>query len=281
MSAAPVRVSPRWLALREPADAAARDGHLAGAAAARLPRPGAPAVIHDLGCGTGSMGRWLAPRLPGAQHWILTDRDADLLTLAATGLPAAGAGGAPVTVEIRQADLTTLPAAELAGAGLVTASALLDLFTAAELGRLVGACVGAGCPALLTLSVTGRVALAPADPLDAPLAAAFNEHQRRVAAGGRLLGPDAVVTAVALFTRAGWRVRVRPSPWRLAGARSSLAVAWLDGWVAAARERRPDLAAAAGDYTGRRLAQAAAGELRVTVYHQDLLAWPTDAPAGR
>ena len=42
-------------------------------------RPRRRCVIHDLGCGTGSMGRWLAPRLPGPQHWVLHDRDADLL----------------------------------------------------------------------------------------------------------------------------------------------------------------------------------------------------------
>ena len=29
-----------------------------------------PLVIHDLGGGSGAMGRWLAPRLPGPQHWV-------------------------------------------------------------------------------------------------------------------------------------------------------------------------------------------------------------------
>ena len=44
-------------------------------------------VIHDLGCGTGAMGRWLAPLLPGPQHWVLHDRDADLLEVAAADVP--------------------------------------------------------------------------------------------------------------------------------------------------------------------------------------------------
>ena len=43
-------------------------------------------MIHDLGSGTGSMSRWLAPRLPGPQHWVLHDRDADLLARAAAGM---------------------------------------------------------------------------------------------------------------------------------------------------------------------------------------------------
>ena len=78
MSAVGVRVSPEWLALREPADAAARSAELAGRLARHLPAAG-PLVIHDLGGGSGAMGRWLAPRLPGPQHWVLHDRDVDLL----------------------------------------------------------------------------------------------------------------------------------------------------------------------------------------------------------
>ena len=93
MSAAAVRVSPEWLVLREPADAAARSGELAE----RLARHLAPAgrlVIHDLGGGSGAMGRWLAPRLPGPQHWVVHDRDADLLELAVAGAPGPAADGA-------------------------------------------------------------------------------------------------------------------------------------------------------------------------------------------
>ncbi len=59
-------------------------------------------MIHDLGCGTGAMGRWLAPLLPGPQHWVLHDRDADLLEVAAADAPGPAADGAPVTVEARR-----------------------------------------------------------------------------------------------------------------------------------------------------------------------------------
>ena len=55
-------------------------------------------MVHDLGCGTGAMGRWLAPLLPGPQHWVLHDRDADLLALAAADAPGPAADGAAVTV---------------------------------------------------------------------------------------------------------------------------------------------------------------------------------------
>ena len=86
-------------------------------------------MIHDLGGGSGAMGRWLAPRLPGPQHWVVHDRDADLLELAVADCPA----GAAVTVEARRSDITRLAPGDLAGASLVVASALLDLLTADEL----------------------------------------------------------------------------------------------------------------------------------------------------
>ena len=248
-----VRVSPQWLVLREPADAAARSADLAERLERDLPVAGR-LVIHDLGGGSGAMGRWLAPRLRGPQHWVVHDRDADLLALAA------------VAFEARRSDITRLTPGDLAGADLVTTSALLDMLTADELARMIGACTG--IPMLLALTVVGRVALTPADPLDARIAAAFNDHQRR---GGRL-GPDAVAAAVDMVRDA--EVVVRPSPWRLDAPHAELTAEWLRGWVAAACEQEPALAAEAGAYRDRRLAQAAAGELAVTVDHADLLVLP-------
>ena len=101
---------------------------------------------------------------------------------------------------------------------------------------MLGAC--AGLPMLLALTVVGRVTLAPADPLDARIGAAFNAHQRR---GGRL-GPDAISAVPGAI--------VRPSPWHLDAAHADLAAAWLDGWVAAAREQEPALDADGPTGTG-------------------------------
>jgi hypothetical protein len=256
MSAQAVRVSPEWLALREPADAAARSAELAGRLVRHLPV--GELVIHDLGGGSGAMGRWLAPRLPRRQHWVVHDRDSDLLELAVAPEGA--------TVDTRLTDVTRLAPEDLAGADAVVASALLDLLTGDELVRMLRAC--RGLPMLLALTVAGRVALTPADPLDARFEAAFNAHQRR----GGLLGPDAVATAVHALRDV--ECAVRPSPWHLGADRADLTAEWLDGWVAAACEQEPALAAEAGDYRQRRLAQAAAGELAVTVDHADLLVLP-------
>ena len=279
MTARVVRVSPDWLALREPADAAARSRDLADVLA-RRPITGRR-LIHDLGGGTGSMGRWLAPRLPGPQHWVIHDRDADLLWLAAAHPPRRSADGAEVTVETRQSDIIRLDPGELAGAHLVTASALLDMLTAAELAAVVAVCLAPRCPVLLTLSVVGRVNLTPADPLDGPVAATFNDHQRRKTERGRLLGPDAVAAAVGAFGDAGAEVLVRDSPWRLGAARAALAAEWLRGWVGAASVQDAALAAEADDYTRRRLGQLAAGELTITVGHADLLVLPAHSVSKR
>ena len=268
-----VRVSREWLALREPADAAARARDLVDRLRAELPATGRW-VIHDLGCGTGAVGRWLAPLLPGPQHWVLRDRDADLLKIAASALPGPAADGAAVTVEVRQSDITRLEPGGLAGATLITASALLDVLTEKELAGVISACAGAGCPILLTLSVIGRVELTPAEPLDRRVAGAFNADQRRVTGRGRLLGPDAVTWTVEQLGRLDAEVLVRPSPWRLGAGQSDLLVEWLTGWVGAACEQDPGLAAEAGVYMRRRVAQATAGELRVSVHHADLLVSP-------
>ena len=104
MIAERTRVSGAWLDLREPADAAARDPELAEILRQQLPSAGC-LVIHDLGCGTGSMGRWLAPLLPGPQHWVLHDRDEDLLDAAAAEPPGPAADGASVSVETRASDV--------------------------------------------------------------------------------------------------------------------------------------------------------------------------------
>ncbi|MFC7743271.1 hypothetical protein ACFQXA_23365 [Nocardiopsis composta] len=184
----PSGYAPAWLALREPADAEARSADLVAEVRGRLAgRAPGPLLVRDLGSGTGAMARWLAGRLPGPQHWVLYDRDPELLARAAAAAPPRAADGSPVGLEVREADLTALGAPDLAGAGLVTASALLDLLTAEEVAGLAAACTGAGCAALITLSVAGRVELDPADPLDAGLQAAFNAHQRRACGDRRPL----------------------------------------------------------------------------------------------
>jgi trans-aconitate methyltransferase len=270
-------VSAGWLALREPADAAARARDLVDELRRHLPTA-AGMVIHDLGCGTGSMGRWLAPLLPGPQRWVLHDRDADLLEAATADPPGPAADGSAVTLETKQSDINGLGYGELGDATLITASALLDMLTADELSGLADLCADAACPALLTLSVTGRVELTPADALDRRVAAAFNAHQRRTTQRGALLGPDAPEVATMELGRRGAEVVVRSSPWRLGPSDADLIAEWFRGWLGAACEQEPGLTAQTDSYKRRRLTEATAGQLQVVVDHADLLVLPPALP---
>ncbi|GAB1640282.1 class I SAM-dependent methyltransferase [Krasilnikovia sp. MM14-A1259] len=255
--------STAWLTLREPADADARAADLLEALHTALGDRAKP-VIRDLGCGAGSLSRWLGPKLGGPHHWVLEDRDPDLLAYAAAH-PPPGA-----SVETRVGDVTQLTAADLDGTDLVTCSALLDLLTADEVAELARVCAQARCAALFTLSVVGKVSFDPADPRDAAVTEAFNAHQRRTVDGRRLLGPDAPEAAAAAFAAHGAKVTVRPSPWRLGPERATLTEQWLQGWVGAAAEQQPELGLDA--YLDERLAALRAGNLRATVGHADLLA---------
>jgi hypothetical protein len=159
---------------------------------------------------------------------------------------------------------------------LVTAAALLDLLDRGQLGAVVDAVVAHRAAALFSLSVTGQVALDPADGLDLALAEAFDAHQRR---GGRL-GPDAGGEAAGLFRRRGWAVVEVQTPWRLGSQPAALIDAWLVGRVDAAIEWRPDLATAAAGWLQRRRDQRLAGGLSAVVGHLDLLALPPRIPVS-
>ncbi|WP_448004259.1 SAM-dependent methyltransferase [Agromyces bauzanensis] len=267
-----IEVSSDWLALREPEDARARSRRLALATARRL--GSGPIVIHDLGSGTGSMMRWLAPLLPGPQTWVLHDWNADLVEHAAEGVVPLDHERRAVTVRTRTGELAQLGSDDLEDASLVTASALLDVLTAEEVRAVVQSCVDAGCPALFSLSVTGEVRLDPRDPRDDVFQAAFNEHQERRVGGRRLLGPSGVALAHGLFLEAGWNVRSAATFWRLGDHDPRLLEQWFDGWLEAALEQRADLQVEGAGYRALRWSQLRRGALSAVVVHTDLLAWP-------
>ncbi len=255
--------TPDWLALREPADHAARAGDLAADLGTWLRGSGSEdrdVVVRDLGCGTGSMGRWLAPRLAARQQWLLHDRDAELAHRAVTAVPALA------TAVV--GDLADLE--DLTGTDVVVCSALLDLLTAADVERLARRCADARCAALLTLSVTGAVTLDPTDPLDDAVAAAFDAHQRR----DGLLGPDAADVTAAAFAHHGYAVDRTTSPWRLGPDDAGLVEEWLRGRLDAACAQDPALLPHAEPYLARRLEALGAGLLHAEVGHADLLAVP-------
>lgn len=249
-----------WLALREAADARSRSDRLIQAAARDLAVRTAP-VVCDLGAGTGAARRALAPVFPAATGWVLVDHDAALLARAV----------APGTVTLR-ADLAADPARWPAACDLVTATALFDLASAGWLDALAAALAADRRPLLSCLSYDGRIALAPAHPLDAAMIRAFNAHQTTdKGLGGPAAGPGAHGDLARALAARGYRVDEDDTPWRLeAGRDGALIDAILRGWAGAVAGFAGITPAMAADWLGARRAATAA----LAIGHRDLYARP-------
>lgn len=198
-----------WLALRGPADDAARSRDLARAFARTL-KPGA--TIADLGAGTGAMGRWLKPLLPKRCTIVSVDGDAALLARAE----------AP---RLRRSLAGRLPPADA-----YVSTALIDLVSVAWLRKFLKA--ARGKPVMMCLAVDGRHELTPAHTADKAIFAAFAAHQRRWKGLGQALGPHAPEALAKEARRLGWHAISVPSDWDLKPG--ALLDATLNGIVEAA-----------------------------------------------
>jgi SAM-dependent methyltransferase len=273
-----------WLTLREPYDHAARSAELADRFAAAL---GPAPRLLDLGCGTGSNLRYLAPRIPGAQRWLCVDHDPALLEAARValqdwsngqgwpsrgefaGLTLARPGGA-ILVGFAARDLVRGGPPGNGGIAGLSASALLDLTSAAWLDQF--AARWRGTPLLMALSFDGRLLFEPAAEEDEEICRHFIAHQRTDKGFGRALGPDAAAHLAERLAAAGCAVTLEAADWRLGPADEALLQATLTGIVAAAREIAQD--PRLEHWATLRARQLVDRELRLTIGHVDLLALP-------
>lgn len=266
-----------WLALREPADAAARNPELTARLRDWRRRRGALTVL-DLACGMGANFRFLAPLLGGEQRWRLVDHDSALLARGGESIgPWAAERGMNPTLEWRLLDLLRdWERLDLPDVQLVTASALLDLVSAEWLERLARRCRQWRAAVFVVLSYDGTFVWEPALDGDEKMREAVNRHQRTDKGFGPALGPAAADTLAVLLRNLGYEVMLRPSPWRLGPGQRDMQMALLAGWIEAARHVAPGSAGEWGDWADLRRRLIARGALRLSVGHWDAFAWPEE-----
>ncbi|HEV2511318.1 SAM-dependent methyltransferase [Bosea sp. (in: a-proteobacteria)] len=273
--------SPDWLALREPADHAARNPQVLAAVGSTFAGRQSLSII-DLGCGAGSNLRGSYGVLPARQHWTLVDADPRLLSVARRKL-AEWADEAQeqgeelvlrkddktLTVDFRQADLTKDLEWVLGWQpDLVTAAALFDLASVRWLERFVASLVSMRLPLYTVLTYDGRESWEPAHPEDQRMLAAFHHHQHSDKGFGPAAGPEATEALAQAFRKAGTAVTVGESPWQLGVDHVDLV-----------RELAAGIAAAVTE-TGHVSPETIANWLEakrgasVTIGHQDLWARP-------
>jgi len=275
-----------WLNLREPFDHAARSVALARRLAEHLPsrRP----HIVDLGAGTGSLFRFLAPIIGRGQDWTLIDSDPALLD-DAFGRTAAWArrrGYATIAkgrellvfslrglwrlrahkLGLATADMTRLPEADA-----VVCSALLDLVSANWLERLIDSL---HTPFLACMSVDGRDSWLPRHTADAVVTQAFRRDQRRDKGTGPALGTAASSVALRAFAARGFVIASAASDWRVPRSSLRMLRALIEGTADAARNAAPACDASIFAWEAARLRQAMRARLAIRIGHRDILAIP-------
>jgi hypothetical protein len=269
--------SAEWLALREPADHGAVNLSVRQALIQALRRYSSISIV-DLGCGTGSNLRSLAPMIPCQQHWTLADHDVSLLTAARSALAGFNTPNL-ASITYRQAGLSCGTFAPIiAGATLVTGAALFDLFSAAAIDSLAAAVAANRQIFAAVLTYDGIAAWIPASTIDGRMRDAFNKHQLRDKGFGPAAGPSAASLLAEAFAKHGYRIIRGKSPWILDAPHAPLRAELDRGWASAVRETglvpESDIA--------EWLALRSRPEAVTIVCHEDLLALPgADVSGGQ
>jgi|LakMenEpi03Aug12_release.lakeMendotaPanAssembly.Ray.scaffolds.fasta_scaffold252962_1 hypothetical protein len=237
--------SAAWLALREPVDHRSRNAMLQNQVVDFLNQcaPVAPGLMHitDLGSGTGSNLRALAPHFGAMQCWTLVDYDADLLRAAratllswadgvldSNAITSIGVAGIfsgtieplvitknrkTIAIQFRCADLLTDYRNILnEPTDLITAAAFFDLVAEPWLTEF---CAALTKPLYTVLTYDGKETWGPPNALDTDVLRAFHAHQSTDKGFGGALGPRAAEHLQSLLQGRGFTTVCAPSPWRM------------------------------------------------------------------
>jgi hypothetical protein len=238
--------SSQWLALREPADHAARNLGILSDVAAYF--HGYQSMnITDIGCGTGSNLRGCYHKLSPIQHWLLVDYDDALLKVAfETLLTWADEVQSRTPLIIKKGDKTLHIAfksldlnknlAELLDihCDLLTSAAFFDLCSKAWIDGFVQQLTKRKIAFYTVLTYDGHEQWSPSHINDAEALKAFHAHQATDKGFGLSAGHLANECLVAAFQQSGYSVKSAKSPWVLTD--KALINALLDGSAKAVAE---------------------------------------------
>ncbi|MCD8504181.1 MAG: class I SAM-dependent methyltransferase [Burkholderiaceae bacterium] len=244
--------SAQWLSLREPVDHAARNVQVREAMLADLRKRHGVQLsglrVLDLGCGSGSNLRALAPLLGEAQHWTLVDYDRALLAAARQALTQWAdqvmseqtdsmrmmRGGIQIDVDFRVADLSgELDSLLSLPVDLVSASALFDLVSSRWVD---GFCDVLRAPLYAVLSFDGQMQWEPRHKLDQAVTKAFCAHQVTDKGFGAALGPTSGQYLRNALEQRGFTVTIDKSPWEIEDLPSVFHDMLIDGVAKAVAE---------------------------------------------
>lgn len=278
--------SSHWLALREPVDHASRSMAVRTAMLTELRRLHGRSLsqlqVVDLGCGSGSNLRAVAPLLGREQSWQLLDHDEGLLDAARHAIASwsdqvvsdtssafcVRKGTCEIHIEFCKADLNQEVKrwVHRDGVSLVTASALFDLVSQQWLDHFMNEL---DCPLYAALTYDGRMEWSPVHPLDAMVTEAFNVHQMTDKGFGAAAGPKAVDIMGHLAQQRGHSVTRGDSSWHLGPGDTSLHHQLLQGIASAAVQTGMVGAPDANDWLAARM-----DAVSVRIGHTDLFIAP-------